>query len=101
MNGLAGYLFVIDFALRCNLSGQDNIASLTEDLTGDVTAGVLFQVSVENGIGDQIANFVRMSFRNGLRRKSKAGRVAHVGDSPQSVWGSDRKSIKFKRIENH
>ena len=45
-------------------------------LAGDAAAGVLGQAGVQHRIGDRVANFVRMAFADGLRRKDEV--FAHV-----------------------
>ena len=86
MNGLARDLFVIHFAVGSNLTGENDVAFFAKHFAGDVALLVLFEIGVEDGIGDQIANFVRMSFGNGFGTKGKAGLLrSHVGGSPQKL----------------
>ena len=66
VNCLTGDLFVIHLAAGSNFTGEDHVASLAQHFAGDVALRVLFDVRVQNGVGDQVANFVRVSFGNGF-----------------------------------
>src|SRR5262249_23543528 len=64
---LADDLRVVEQCCRRDLSGYDDHARLGERLAGDACVPVLREDRIENGIGDVIADLVRVPLRNRLR----------------------------------
>ena len=62
---------VINICFGRNFSADHDHASLGDGFAGNLGIWVLGEVSVEDGIGDAIADLVRMAFANRLRSKQK------------------------------
>jgi hypothetical protein len=52
---------VVDFAGRTDLARQHNRAFFAQHFAGDVAALILLEIGVENRVGDQVTDFVRMA----------------------------------------
>ena len=68
-NDTADDLLVIKLALGGNLSQHHHHTGLGGSFTGNLAHRVLLQTRVQNGIGDLITDFVRMSFSDRFRGK--------------------------------
>jgi len=66
LDGVANDLLVVDDRLRGDLSANKDHARLCDRFAGNFGVGVLLEMSIEDGIGDLIANLVRMTFSNGF-----------------------------------
>ncbi|MNV49895.1 hypothetical protein D3C71_1418680 [compost metagenome] len=56
----------IDVRRGRNLAGDQNEPRRDRHLAGDPSVRVLFQYGVQNGIRNLVADFIRVSFRNGF-----------------------------------
>ena len=63
------HLFGRDGGVRAHFACQHDAVGRCHTFDGDARGAVLFQVQIEDGIGDTIANFVGVSFGDGLARK--------------------------------
>ena len=52
-----------------NFAGEDDEIGRGERFASDAGFGILREQGVQNGIGDLVADFVRMAFGNGFRCK--------------------------------
>ena len=68
-NGVAHNLFVINDGLGGNLAGEHHVAVLHQRFAGYAAGGVLGQTGIENGIGDEVGHFVRVSLAYGFGRE--------------------------------
>src|ERR1035437_1804730 len=76
---------------RGDLAGEDDVASLAENLAGDAGVPVTREMRVEDRVRDEVADLVRVALGNGLRCEDKlarrSGTNAHV---PPSHWTTKR-----------
>ena len=56
--------FVVDQRVGVDFSGQDDVASLAENLASHSAVGILLEASVQDRVGDEIADLVRMTLGN-------------------------------------
>ena len=54
--------FPVDFCFCCDFTGDDDQICGTKRLTCHAAHRILLDARIENGIGDLIGDFVRMSF---------------------------------------
>ena len=66
---------IVDLGFGGDLTSQHDQTRVAQGLSGNARVLVLSQDGIEDGIGNLIGNFVRMSFGNRLRRKQVA--MAH------------------------
>ncbi|URD93002.1 hypothetical protein MUK42_28113 [Musa troglodytarum] len=59
--GVADDLLVVDVGLGGDLPEHHDHVGLGAGLAGDLAVGILLQASIENGVGDLIAEFIRVS----------------------------------------
>ena len=62
-----------------DLATDDDSVALGERLAGDATVWILPQAGVENGIGNGIADFVRMTFPDGFGSKNETTKHVKKG----------------------
>ena len=88
-NRIAHDAFVVHGHRRRDLAGEHDLAALTQNLTGDSTRRVSTEVGVENGVGDVIADFVRVAFADRLGCEDVAAhfRLAAKENGPDSRRG--------------
>ena len=58
--------FIIEHGLGCNLAGQDNVPVFYERFASNAAGRVLSKAGVNNGVGDEVGNLIRMPLTNGL-----------------------------------
>ena len=65
----AGDFLEIDSGFRRDFAGKDDKIRCGKCFASDAGFGILREQGVQNGIGDLVADFVRMAFGNGFRCK--------------------------------
>src|SRR5439155_6553000 len=65
-DGLANDGVVIEFGFGGDFPANDNDVAFGVGFAGDAAARILRQASIQDGVRDRIANFVRVAFANGL-----------------------------------
>ena len=88
-NGPAGNHLVVDQRVGIDFPGQDDIASLAENLAGHAAIGILVKAGVQDRVGDEVADFVRVTFRDGFGGEE----VAHAA----SFLFSDKEASTVSR----
>jgi hypothetical protein len=76
LDGLAGDGHVVGVGCGRDFAGQDDVAVFAENLASDMAVGILLQTGVQNGVGDRVADLVRMPFADGFRGKFVRGHDA-------------------------
>ncbi len=61
--------FIIELRFGCHFARNHNAVSCGQSFDSRSRKFVLFEGSIQNSIGNSIADLVRMSFRNGFRCK--------------------------------
>ena len=66
----ADHILRINMGTRGDLSGDDHGVVLCNSFDGDMCRGVFFQIGVQYGVGNQVADLVGMPLRDGFRSKN-------------------------------
>jgi len=64
-------LLVVDLGLGGDLAGENDHVGFHHGLASDTTVGILREAGIKHAVGNQVGNFVRMAFANGLGGENK------------------------------
>jgi hypothetical protein len=70
----ANPLLKVNVRVAGNFAGQHDEVSLGKRLARNATQWILLEAGIENGITDGVANFIWMTFGDGLGRKNVTAR---------------------------
>ena len=65
-NGFADSLDVIELGIACDLAREDDEIAFRKSFTGDAAERILFEAGVENVVANCVADFIGMTFGDGL-----------------------------------